>query len=109
LLTEGGASFSFSALPFRLSLFSVRELQKFPLLDDFFDDGNDDAGGADDAGCWFQKGRGIVVLGEEDEDEGGLDEKQIGACRLEPGMRFPEPGTKLEAGGEQRLCGLADN
>jgi hypothetical protein len=87
-------------------------------LDDFFDDDADDvfrdddaddAEGADDAGCWFQNARGVVVWGEDNEDEGGLDEKQIGACRLAPGMRFPEPGVKLEAGEEQRLCGLADN
>jgi hypothetical protein len=67
----------------------------------------DDAGGADDIGCWFQKERDFVLL-EEGLDGGRLDEKQTGARRLEPGMRFPEPGIRFETGGEQRMCGLED-
>lgn len=70
-------------------LFSVGEFQKFPELDVVFDD--DDADDVDeDAGCWLQNGRGVVL-----EEVGRLDEKQTGACRLEPGIRF-------ETGGDQR-------
>jgi hypothetical protein len=73
-------------------LLSVREFQKFPELDAFDEAEADDAACADDAGCCFQNGSGVVL---EDAELGRLEEKQTGACRLEPGIRF-------EVGGDQR-------
>jgi hypothetical protein len=76
-------------------LVSVREFQKFPELDAFEDedDACDAAVCADDAGCCFQNGSGVVL--EDAEELGLLEEKHTGACRLEPGIRF-------EVGGDQR-------
>jgi hypothetical protein len=66
---------------------SVREFQKFPELDAFAEAERDAAVCADDAGCCFQNGSG-VVLEDDAEELGRLEEKQTGACRLEPGIRF---------------------
>jgi orotidine-5'-phosphate decarboxylase len=74
-------------------LLSVREFQKFPEFDVFDEAEADDAACADDAGCCFQNGSGVVLEGAE--ELGRLEEKQTGACRLEPGIRF-------KVGGDQR-------
>jgi orotidine-5'-phosphate decarboxylase len=62
-------------------------------LDAFAEAERDAAVCADDAGCCFQNGSGVVL--EDAEELGRLEEKQTGACRLEPGIRF-------EIGGDQR-------